>query len=153
MSSDIQKEASSPSTDSSDDSSSSLPTTLPSQVSQPSSSSLQLPDISKLRIDTSAEGKRPMLSLGPNRSVSDSGPPRPSSSRVATSGSSGSDSPLGPIQAARGQLQLGARPPSSSGSVSSVPGVSKLPAGMQAKMMAVPPSENQHANIVPCKSL
>jgi hypothetical protein len=49
--------------------------------------------------------------------------------------SSGVQSPLASIQAARTGVDK--RPPSSSGSSGS--GVSKLPAGMQAKMMAVRP--------------
>jgi hypothetical protein len=74
------------------------------------------------------------------RSVSDTGPPRMSSSLSLgpSSQSSGNASPLATVQAARTSGLTG-RPPSSAGPATSglAGGLGKLPAGMQAKMMAV----------------
>jgi hypothetical protein len=115
---------------------------LPSSAA---ASSLAVPDITHLSINTdkSGDGPRDHHRRIPAvmRSVSDVGPPRqapPIASIPKSSQSSGTTSPLAHVQAARSS-GIGPRPPSSSGSTSSglSGGVSKLPAGMQAKMMAV----------------
>jgi hypothetical protein len=95
-------------------------------------------DISNLAISTEPDPNlRPSYPLPVIRSVSDTGPQRVLASRIESSRSSGNASPLAHVQAARSGGSAG-RPPSSSGSSGSLPGgVSKLPAGMQAKMMAV----------------
>jgi hypothetical protein len=96
--------------------------------------SLVPPDISHLSINDNSEARRRQA----HRSVSDTGPLRPASTQMSSTQSSGGLSPLAHVQAARAG-GLGTRPPSSSGSSGSLSGVSKLPAGMQAKMMAVSP--------------
>jgi hypothetical protein len=99
-----------------------------------------LPDISQLSLAAEVDGKRRLSHpLAQVRSVSDTGPQRLTIPLTRSTGSqsSGMVSPLASIQAARGAA-IEKRPPSSSGSSGS--GVSKLPAGMQAKMMAVRPS-------------
>ena len=105
---------------------------------KPSSSLLSPPDISHSSVHSDpAHGKqRPQHPLLTTRSVSDAGPQRLVAPRIESSHSSGAASPLAPVQAARSGGSA-PRPPSSSGSSGSLPGVSKLPAGMQAKMMAV----------------
>ena len=134
------------------------PPPAPSQQTPQSSavqsqSHLHPPDISNLSIASSnnrlstentggSASTRRLPPLATVRSVSDTGPPRLAPSPLLTSSqSSGSTSPLASVQAARSASGLGARPPSSSGSAGSglAGGVSKLPAGMQAKMMAVHP--------------
>jgi hypothetical protein len=104
------------------------------------STSFGAPDVSSLSIsNNSADVKRPTQHPAPHRSISDTSTQRLATQRNASTQSSGSVSPLAHVQAARSG-GLGARP-SSSGSSSPVSGgeVSKLPAGMQAKMMAVLP--------------
>ena len=99
--------------------------------------SLSPPNISNLSINSdSADTIKPRAQhpLLPIRSVSDTGPPRLVAPRIEPSHISGNASPLAAVQAARS-----GRPRSSSGSPTSgsLSGVSQLPAGMQAKMMAV----------------
>jgi hypothetical protein len=95
-------------------------------------------DISNLAISTEpGPNRRPSHPLPVIRSVSDTGTQRVLAPRIESSRSSGNASPLAHVQAARSG-GLAARPPTSSGSSGSISGgVSKLPAGMQAKMMAV----------------
>lgn len=105
------------------------------------STSFWTPDVSSLSISNeSADGERPTLHLATYRSVSDTSTQRLATQRILSTQSSGSVSPLAHVQAARSG-GLGARPTSSGGSSSPISGgeVSKLPAGMQAKLMAVPP--------------
>lgn len=98
----------------------------------PNPNSRAVPDVSYLAISTEPDpNHRPSNHLPVIRSVSDTGPQRLPAPRIESSRSSGNGSPLAHIQTARSG-GLAARPPSSSGS-----GVSKLPAEMQAKMMAV----------------
>jgi hypothetical protein len=103
-----------------------------SMLSTSSSSLPEAPNVSNLPISTNPADARHPTAV---RSVSDTGPQRAVPPKLASSQSSGSATPLAQIQVARG---LAGRPPSSSASSGSVSGgVSKLPAGMQAKMMAV----------------
>jgi hypothetical protein len=99
--------------------------------------SLSTPDISNLSVNSDSADitkPRPQHPLSPIRSVSDTGPPRLVASRIEPSHSSGNSSPLAAVQAARSGRTLSSSGSSASGSLS---GVTKLPAGMQAKMMAV----------------
>jgi hypothetical protein len=105
------------------------------------STSLAPPDVSCLSISNdSTDGKRPARHPATYRSISDTSAQRLVTQRIASTQSSGSVSPLAHVQAARSG-GIAARPPSSSGSSSSISGgeLSKLPTGMQVKMMAVPP--------------
>lgn len=112
------------------------------------SSSLVPPDIAHLSISSDNLDVKRRPGQNNMRSVSDIGPIRPAPP-VSSNLSSGATSPLAHVQAARG---LAGRPPSSSGSASSglSGAVSKLPAGMQAKMMAVRPRPScPNSNLVP----
>lgn len=104
----------------------------------PNPDGLAVPDISNLVISAEPHPNgRPSHPLSVIRSISDTGPRRLLTPKIESSRSSGNASPLAHIQAARSG-GLPARPPSSSGSSGSISGgVSKLPAGVQAKMMAV----------------
>jgi hypothetical protein len=106
-------------------------------------------DLTHLTINTDVADHRRRPGQAGIRSVSDVGPLRPPLPTVTSSLSSGHSSPLAQVQAARSG-GLGARPPSSSNSSSSAlsGGVGKLPAGMQAKMMAVLPPAGK-TDIVP----
>lgn len=96
-------------------------------------------DVSKLSLNDDTTRQHPTAGF-----VSDTGPQR-LNLRIPSSPSTGSTSPLSQNQGAR---STGVGPPSS-GSSGSLAGVSKLPAGMQAKMMAVLPSP-ELTEIVPC---
>lgn len=104
----------------------------------PSPDGQAVPDVSNLVISTEPHPNgHPSHPLSVIRSISDTGPRRLLTPRIESSRSSGNASPLAHVQAARAG-GIAARPPSSSGSSGSISGgVSKLPAGMQAKMMAV----------------
>jgi len=101
------------------------------------------PDISQMALNDPSEHRR-RPGQATTRSVSDTGPLRPGPV-VGTAGSlsAGAASPLAHVQAARA-----GRPPSSSGSSTSnlSGGVSKLPAGMQAKMMAFHASRSSRSS-------
>jgi len=102
-------------------------TTSPESSQSKPASSIIPPDVSTLSLSPEPPKRHP-ASL---RSISDSGPQRPTlaSPRIPSSGtSSGSSSPLAAVQAARS-----GRAPSTG----SAGGIGVLPAGMQAKMMAV----------------
>ena len=110
---------------------------------------MRTPDISQMALnDYNEHTRRPGQAT--TRSVSDTGPVRPGPIADVIGSLSTGASPLAHVQAARA-----GRPPSSSGSSTSnlSGGVSKLPAGMQAKMMAVPPKSLQYLLVVPCISL
>ena len=109
--------------------------------------SLAPPDISQLSVKegdfTTKSYRRPVHPPAAVRSVSDVGPQRPDAQMSSSSSSSsGTSSPLAHVQAARsGGMGLASRPQSGSAASSTPPlpvgGVGKLPAGVQAKMMAV----------------
>ena len=133
-------------------------TTRPQHLSPPDMSNLSISTTSRSaeQVTTGASNRR-LPPLATVRSVSDSGPQRVSSPLFSSSHSSGTTSPLAPVQAARSPVGfgLGARPPSSSGSVGSglAGGVSKLSAGMQAKMMAVQPEFPTRFSSLSCFTL
>jgi hypothetical protein len=102
--------------------------TSTSQASQSKSDPISPPDVSTLSLHPEPVKRHPAAL----RSISDTGLPRAplaSSRAQSSSASSGSSSPLAAVQAAR----TGRAP-----STGSTGGIGVLPAGMQAKMMAVP---------------
>ena len=128
-----------------------VPTKATTTGCPPNSEGLAVPDISNLAISTEPDpNRRPSHPIAVVRSVSDTGPQRLLAPRIESSRSSGNASPLAHLQAARSG-GLAARPPSSSGSSGSISGgVSKLPAGMQAKMKAVSTPGVRLLMVVPC---